>query len=62
MNLLIRIEDAPGVPGGKAIMLCSEHGVPLPHQKSVVLDQSTNEMSSITVTFGIDGESIKFET
>lgn len=58
--MLIKIEDAPSVPGGRAIMLCDDQGQPLPMQSRVVLCNGVDEMGEITVTFRIDGEQVRF--
>ncbi|HMO74076.1 MAG TPA: hypothetical protein PKD48_01900 [Sphingopyxis sp.] len=58
--MLIKIDAASSVPGGKAIVLCDDNGSPLPMQSRVVLSNGVDEMGEITVTFVIDGERVRF--
>lgn len=58
--MLIKIENAPSVAGGKAIMLCDDQGEPLPMQVRSVLSAGVNEVGEITVTFSIDGDRVRF--
>ncbi|MGV1682916.1 hypothetical protein [Sphingopyxis sp. NJF-3] len=58
--MLIKLDDAPSVPGGRAIVLCDNDGVPLPMQTRTVVDTNVGDFGSITVTFTIDGERVRF--
>lgn len=58
--MFVKIVDAPGVPGGRALALCDENGQPLGGQISAVVETGVGERPRITVTFGIDGKSIRF--
>lgn len=53
--MIIRIDEASAVAGGRAVLLCDDQGEPLPMQHRVILDQAVGEGSTITVTFHIDG-------
>jgi len=52
----VRIVDAPGIPGGKAVVLCDDDGVMLPQQTRVILENGIGELPTITATFVIDGK------
>lgn len=58
--MLIKIEEAASVPGGRAIMLCDDDGNPLPMQLRTVVEAGVDELGTITVTFQIDGEKVRF--
>lgn len=58
-TLQVRIVDGCGTPGGKAILLCDQHGTALPGQICAKLDQ-TEERTEISVTFLVDGEEVIF--
>ena len=58
-SVLVRIIDAPGCPGGKAVALCDDEGDMLPMQSRAVLDNGVDH-TTITVTFQIDGNLIRF--
>lgn len=60
MKLQIRIDDAPSVAGGKAIVLCDERGEPLPNQIASTTETEVGGYPSIQVTFAIDGETVRF--
>lgn len=60
MNLIVKIVDAPAVPGGKAFMLCDERGEALPMQSHAVLDQGVDS-ATIMVEFHIDGDKVRIE-
>lgn len=55
--LQVRIVEGCNTPGGKAILLCDQHGNSLPGQIRAVLDQ-TGERTEISVTFLVDGEEV----
>lgn len=57
--MLIKIIDAPAVPGGKAIALCDDAGELLPMQTRAVVENGIEE-AAITVTFQIDGKQLRF--
>lgn len=59
--MLIKVENAASVPGGRAIMLCGDDGTPLPMQTRTVVEAGVDELGTITVTFQIDGEKVRFE-
>ena len=58
--MLIKIEEAASVPGGRAIMLCDDEGMPLPRQIRTTVDTGAGDLGEITVTFSIDGEQVRF--
>ena len=60
MKLLVRIISAPGTPGGKALALCTEDGEVLPMQRSCVVENEAQDAGVITVSFYIDGKSVRF--
>jgi hypothetical protein len=57
--MIIKIDEASAMVGGRAVLLCDDDGVPLPMQYRVVLDQAVGEASSITVSFHIDGDKVR---
>jgi hypothetical protein len=59
MQLEVRLCDA-AVPGGKAYLLCDEHGEMLPNQQSVAITQDVTDMSVLTVKIYVDGEKVRF--
>ncbi|WP_298090452.1 hypothetical protein [uncultured Sphingomonas sp.] len=59
--MIIRIADAPAIDGARALLLCDDGGEPLPMQQATILRQQIGEMSTITVTFLVDGDAIRFE-
>jgi hypothetical protein len=58
--VLVKLIDSPGVPGGKALALCHADGEMLDNQFNVVVETGIGECPSITVSFRIDGERIRF--
>jgi hypothetical protein len=58
--LVVRIVSAAGVPGGKALALCTEDGQVLGKQISTAVDCEATDISTITVRFYIDGKLIRF--
>lgn len=58
MRLVIRTVDGCRVPGGRALVLCDEHGAFLPGQCRVELVQDEEEGMAVTVTFEIDGKDV----
>lgn len=58
--MIIKIEDAASVPGGRAILLCDDEGNTLPSQIRTVVEAGVDELGTITVTFQIDGERVRF--
>lgn len=58
--MLVKIIDAESVQGGKAIALCDDSGEMLPMQTDVVVENGVGRVSTITVTFSIDGEKVRF--
>lgn len=62
MKLFARVSDAFGVPGGRAVMLFDEEGECLPNQAEVTVTQaSASGLTSITVKFLIDGDSVQLD-
>lgn len=57
--LLVRIVDGCRAVGGKAILLCDQHGNRLPGQVRASLDQNVDR-TEITVTFLVDGDEVSF--
>ncbi len=51
-------ERPAGVPGGKAFLLVDEHGHLLPCQNAVTLKQESREVTTVTVTFSVNGEDV----
>lgn len=58
--MLIKIIDAPTVCGGRALALCDDDGTILPGQEAVEVQAECGGVARITVTFAIDGDSIRF--
>jgi hypothetical protein len=58
MKLRIMMVGGCNLPGKVALVLCDEHGVMLPCQAGAVLEQNEGEMSTITVTFQVDGRDV----
>jgi len=59
MNLLIKIVDAPMVPGGKAAVLCDAEGNIFPGQSRCALECEVGSPTVFTVSFEVDGKQIK---
>jgi hypothetical protein len=60
MELIVKIVSAPGVPGNKALALCTVDGEMLPMQHSCAVETEAAEIGLVTVKFWIDGEKIRF--
>lgn len=58
MKLVIRTVDGCKVPGGRALVLCDEHGAMLPGQCRVELVQDETEGMAVTVSFAVDGRDV----
>lgn len=61
MYLKIKIKEAHGVLGEKAIMLCDESGEMLPMQVEATVSNGMNSSSTVTAKFVIDGDQVAFE-
>ncbi|UZW54952.1 hypothetical protein NUH86_15975 [Sphingobium sp. JS3065] len=62
MKLIVKIVDAAGAPGGRALLLCDERGESLPNQVALSLNQSgPADLSRVSVEFVIDGKQIAFD-
>ncbi len=59
MKLKVMIKDAGAVPGGRAILLCDEHGEPLPGIVHVVVENGLRD-ARVTVTLLVDGDQVAF--
>jgi hypothetical protein len=61
-TLWVKIADACGVPGGKAVMLFGDDGEQLPNVVAVEYSiKSVDQIPTITVTFMVDGNKVRFE-
>lgn len=60
MKLVVKIIEAPGCPGNKALALCTEDGAMLPMQQGCTVDTNVGDAGVATVRFWIDGETIRF--
>ncbi len=60
LNLIIKTIDAPSVPGGRALALCSEDGEIVGKQISCAVANEVDAIGIITVQFHIDGQTIRF--
>lgn len=58
--MLIKIIKTPAVAGGRAVVLCDDEGEILPSQRATILETGVGELPTITVTFAVDGDSIRF--
>ena len=58
MKLFLRTATGCRVPGGRALVLCDEHGEMLPGQCSVAVVQDEDAQTKITVSFGVDGKNV----
>jgi len=58
--MLVKIVDASGVPGGRAIALCDENGEIWGRQTRAVVENDADGIPTVTVTFPIDGDRIRF--
>lgn len=58
--MIVKIIEAPCVPGKRAISLCDDDGKVLPMITRAVIENGVDETPKITVTFLIDGETIWF--
>jgi hypothetical protein len=59
--VIVKIVDAPMVQGGKAPVICDDSGKILPGQFRTVIESEVGTVPLITVTFEIDGKTIRFE-
>lgn len=57
MQLTVKLID--GGPSGRCWVLADAEGNVLPCQRGVEIEQNAGEMSTITVTFGIDGRDVR---
>lgn len=57
--MIIKVTDAPGLPGGKALTLYQDDGTVVPWQLSSRLSQETGEPTEFTVTLIVDGTDIR---
>jgi hypothetical protein len=58
MRLAVALVESPGVYGGVAAALVDEDGEVLPNQINTVLETAIGDVSTITVTFLIDGKGL----
>jgi hypothetical protein len=58
MKIVIRTVDGTSVRGGRALILCDEHGVLLPGQSAIAVEQDDDGRSLVTVSFEIDGQDV----
>ncbi len=54
-KLTIRIVEGQG---RKWLALCDASGTPLPKQKALVLNESVDDIPTVTVTFIVDGRKV----
>lgn len=59
-RLVLQIVDAPNLPGGKLLMLCTEDGQPFGMQIACSVECEADALSTVTVKMHIDGEAIRF--
>lgn len=57
--MLLKIMDAPSVPGGKALVACDDSGEVLPMQFACELEQVSGESVVVKVSFKIDGKKVR---
>ncbi len=60
MKFVVKIIDAPGIPGGKALALCTEFGETVGMQTRCTIENEVAEIGVVTVQFYIDGDQISF--
>jgi Ethanolamine utilization protein EutJ (predicted chaperonin) len=60
LRFIVKVIEAPGVPGNKALALCTEDGALLPMQQACTVECGVGEMGVAVVRFYIDGEQIRF--
>jgi len=58
VKLYITERPAPRIAGGKAILLVDEQGIMIPCQQAVTITQETDEMTTCTVTFIVNGKDV----
>lgn len=58
--LIVKVIAAPGVPGQKALALCTEDGEMVGKQYFCTVENEATSIGTITVRFYIDGETIRF--
>jgi hypothetical protein len=59
--MLVKLIDSAAVVGaGKALALCDDDGVMLAKQRKAVVETEAGALSTITVTFVIDGRDIRW--
>jgi hypothetical protein len=59
MRFVVKLIDAPAVPGGKAYALCDANtGVPLPSQRRCVVDNGISDLPTVTVEFAVNGQDV----
>lgn len=57
-KLILKACEARAIPGGIGYLLCDVAGVPLPFQRECVIRQQAGEVTTVTITFAVDGEQI----
>jgi hypothetical protein len=62
MDLIAKFIPAPGIPGGRALVLCDGEGTVLPGQAAATLEQTSSACSTLTVQFKIDGRRVRIES
>tara|TARA_R110000868_G_scaffold100109_1_gene275263 strand:+ start:14209 stop:14418 length:210 start_codon:yes stop_codon:yes gene_type:complete len=58
MKLVVRTVEGANVRGGRALVLCDEHGVMLPEQAAVTIEQEEHSDILVTVAFRVNGETV----
>ena len=54
----LKIMEAAAVPGGRALMLCDDRGIPVPQQLACTIEQNLNSVT-VTVVLRVDGEHVR---
>lgn len=57
-KLIVQVMDATAGPGGKGLMLCTADGQALPRQVGMRLEQRANDITTLDVTFDVDGDDV----
>lgn len=55
----LQVKVIPSAGNGPVLMLCDEHGEPLPNQERVELYNSINDVPKVSVTFIIDDSKVR---
>ncbi|CAH0355313.1 hypothetical protein [Sphingobium sp. CECT 9361] len=58
MKLVVRTVEGANLPGGRALVLCDEHGVMLPEQAAVTIEQEEHAAILVTVAFRVNGDTV----